>query len=100
MVTIGDRFYMPDWRWENLENSLARQYCDRHIRLESLGQLSLWDCEPKINNYQQPSTTKSMNLLTKITNKSNAIPIEDVYLISDCDDVYASKKTYYSQSSR
>lgn len=58
-MNLGDRYYMPCWRWENLDEKFARLYASRHSRLFCQGQLSLWNSDRSkatnlINNNQQP----------------------------------------------
>lgn len=51
---------MPCWKWENLNENIARIYASRHSRLSVPGQMSLWD--------------RDRSKLTNLVNKSQQLP--------------------------
>lgn len=59
-MNLGDRYFMPCWKWERLDESVARMYASRHSRLAIPGQLDFWDSDRrKLTNINRPSTTNT-----------------------------------------
>ena len=59
MVGFGDRYYMPCWKWEHLDENVARMYASQHSRLAIPGQLCLWNSDrSKLTNLINKTSTK------------------------------------------
>lgn len=61
MTLLSDRYYMPCWKWESLDDNLAIKYCDRHSRLKNPGQISIWQQAKITNTIKQHEHKKHHN---------------------------------------
>jgi hypothetical protein len=64
ITQINNDQYMPCWRFENLDLEIGRQYCDRHSRLKTYGQVSIWE------HFKQNRLYEHKNKHHNTTNKS------------------------------